>query len=366
MSTKPCILICAGGTGGHVIPGLTIARELEKKGFHIHWIGTKKGIEAKLVKQANINISYISISGVRGKNFLSWLLAPFKLMTSIIESTTLIYKIKPKAVIAMGGFAAGPSGIAAWLLRKPLVIHEQNSIAGTTNKLLAKFSMKILEGFPGSFPKNSKVVLTGNPIRPDFFKLPHPMDRFAKRKVDILRVLILGGSLGAKILNETIPATLSKWTSSTKIAVWHQTGDQNLAQTEKEYKKHGITENVAKIEPFIIDMAKAYSWADIVICRAGALTISELTAAGVGSILVPYPYAIDDHQTVNAKYLGNAGAATIIPQTDFTPNKLLDTLQSFAEKRSRAIVMAQAAFQLSNPKALDNIVDNLLSTINSA
>ena len=354
---KMNILICSGGTGGHIIPALAVANELINKGHNIHWLGTKKDLEAYIIPKTNIPISYISIGGFRRKDFFTKLMGPFNLVFALLQSIRILIKLKPDLVLGMGGFVAGPGGFAAWLLRIPLIIHEQNAVSGGTNRILARFAKKVLEGFPNSFHKNINAEFTGNPVRRDFLELPPPTTRFAGRSNERLKLLIVGGSRGALALNQYIPKTL-RMLGDANLEVWHQTGLTHLEPTQKLYKTVTIPH---KVEPFIDNMAAAYAWADLVICRAGALTIAELTAAGVGSILIPYPYAVDDHQTKNAKYLSDAGAAIIIQQRDLTVEKLCELLNTFIKERSRLIVMAQAAYNKANPQSLDKVVSYCLA-----
>ena len=353
------ILICAGGTGGHIIPGLAIAHELMAREYSVHWLGTKDGQEAQLVPNTGIPISYITISGLRGKRWFTPFIIQFKIIIAVFQSIKILLKLKPALVIGMGGFVAGPGGFAAWLLRIPLIIHEQNAIAGTTNRILARFAKKILEGFPNSFPNFKDVQHTGNPIRTDFLNVLPPKMRFTDKATAKLKLLVIGGSRGALALNQCVPLALQKCSSST-IEVWHQTGQNHLENTLALYQQVQVT---SKVVPFINNMVEAYVWADLVVCRAGAITIAELAATGVGSILVPFPHAIDDHQTKNAEYLSRAGAAILVLQHDLTPEKLSSMLNGFIENRAKLIAMAEAARALANYKALDNVVDQCLAWV---
>lgn len=305
------ILIMAGGTGGHVYPALAVADNLKERGFNLFWLGTNRGLETNVVPKHGYPLLKINVAGVRGKGLLRLLLTPFMLMFALFQALKIMVKVRPVVVLGMGGFASGPGGIAAWLMRIPLLIHEQNAIAGLTNRLLAPFSVSVMAAFPGAFKPSGKLTITGNPVRNDIVNLPEPEKRYLNRDSGSLKVLVLGGSLGAKRLNEVIPETLLALSRDHKIEVKHQCGERHFAQTEATYNEFDMN---ARVMPFIDNMAEAYAWADIVICRAGALTVAELAACGVGSILIPFPYAVDDHQTENAKYLSLEGAAILIQE----------------------------------------------------
>jgi len=337
------VMIMAGGTGGHVFPALAVAAELRQRGAEVFWLGTRQGLEAKLVPAAGISMEWVSVSGLRGKGAATWLLAPWRLLWAALQVLAVMLRQRPVVVLGMGGFVTGPGGIMTWLLRKPLVIHEQNAIAGLTNRLLAPLAQRVLEAFPGTF-HGKHVTHTGNPVRRAIADLPIPEQRFAARS-GVLRLLVLGGSLGARALNEVVPAALAQLSS--RPEVWHQAGSRNLDETLEHYRAAAVT---ARVEPFIDDMAAAYGWADLVVCRAGALTVAELAAAGVGAVLVPYPHAVDDHQTRNATYLSDAGAAVVIQQADLTRERFCELLATLAD-RSRLLVMAQAARGLAQPHA---------------
>ena len=354
------ILIMAGGTGGHVFPALAVAHYLRNEGVAVTWLGTRRGLEARVVPEAGFPIEYISITGLRGRGFLGWLLAPFRLTAALWQAIRVCLRCQPGVVLGLGGFVTGPGGVAAWLLRRPLVIHEQNAIAGLTNRLLSRLARRVLEAFPESFPASIKTEQTGNPIREDICDLPMPAQRFADHQAE-LRVLVIGGSLGAQVLNEILPQAISLLPQEYRPAIWHQAGQNKDAATREAYSKVNIE---ARIEPFIADMAEAYGWADLVICRAGALTISELAAAGVGAILVPYPYAVDDHQTRNALYLSEAGAARLIAQSQLTPDALTSVLRELVgEGREGLLKMANAARQLAKPAATRQVAETCLEVM---
>lgn len=345
------VLIMAGGTGGHVFPGLALAAYLKEHGVSVDWLGTAQGIESKIVSEAGIPLYTISISGVRGKGLKTLLWAPFRLFKAVIEARRIILKLNPQLVIGFGGFASGPGGLATFLTSRPLVIQEQNANPGLTNKWLSRIAKVTLEAFPGTFPKSVCVRTVGNPVRQTIENLPPPSLQRSDRPS---RVLILGGSLGAHALNECVPKALMRLPLNLRPMVWHQTGEKDFLNTKKNYEFNKIEVN---LQPFIKDMAAAYDWADIVICRAGALTISELCAAGKPAILIPYPHAVDDHQTANALHLVNAGAATLIPQTELTETKLAAIVEGLLSSREERFRMAQAAFRLRQEKVAEKIAN---------
>jgi len=349
------ILIMAGGTGGHVFPALAVARELMARDIPVVWMGTRQGLEARVVPEAGIPMEWISVSGLRGKRFSKWILAPFMLLGAAWQAMRVLLRRNPRAVLGMGGFVTGPGGVMARLLGKPLCIHEQNAIAGMTNRWLSRIANRVMEAFPGSLPANRKAILTGNPVRVDIASLPLPEQRIG-RHPGTAHVLVLGGSLGAQALNEVLPQALGKLPASLRPSVRHQAGVKNLQQAQALYRDAGILDQV-EVLPFVEDMAQAYAWADLVICRAGALTIAELTAAGVGSVLVPYPYAVDDHQTRNAEYLVRSGAAILVPQTKLDADSLAGLLTQLLDDRERLLAMAQAARALAQPDASRSVAD---------
>jgi UDP-N-acetylglucosamine--N-acetylmuramyl-(pentapeptide) pyrophosphoryl-undecaprenol N-acetylglucosamine transferase len=344
------ILIMAGGTGGHVFPGLAVANRMREAGVEVHWLGTAEKLEAQVVPEAGFPIHFISITGVRGKGIKDLLLAPFKLTAAVYQAIKIIRKIKPDIVLGMGGFASGPGGIASWLLRTPVVIHEQNARAGMTNTWLAYVAKKVLEGFPGTFHKN--VITIGNPVRKEMINLPSPAERFEKNNQP-LQLLVLGGSLGAKALNELLPQALATLPETERPFVLHQTGEKHINDTKAAYQKAGVN---AEIVPFIKEMDRAYASANLVLCRAGALTIAELCAVGLGAILVPFPHAVDDHQTANGNFMVENGAAILIQQKELTLEKLAKLLKEFYFSREKCIAMAEAAYQLRRVDATDKVL----------
>lgn len=336
---KPRILIMAGGTGGHVFPALAVADELRAQQSDIFWMGTENGIEANLVPAAGYPLMLIDVEGLRGNGLKGWMLAPAKVLKAVFQALKVIKEVKPDVVLGLGGFASGPGGLAAWLLRKPVVIHEQNAIPGLTNRLLSKLARQVLEGFPQSFAASQKANWVGNPVRVNIEKLNSPESRFAERAGPI-RLLVLGGSLGAKALNTVVPVAIALADEGTLFEIKHQCGPRHLNDCKQNYNKAGVK---VEVTAFIDDMSKAYAWADLVICRAGALTIAEIAAAGVGALLIPYPYAVDDHQTHNAMALVNACAAKLISEKILTAELLNNELSVLTSNRKTLLTMANAA-----------------------
>jgi UDP-N-acetylglucosamine--N-acetylmuramyl-(pentapeptide) pyrophosphoryl-undecaprenol N-acetylglucosamine transferase len=353
------ILIMAGGTGGHVFPGLAVAELWRIQGYEVVWLGTLHGLDAKLVPAAHLSFHQINITGLRGKGLLGYLQAPWKILRAVIQSIKLIRKLKPDVVLSMGGYVAGPGGIAAWLLRKPLIVHEQNAIPGTTNKLLSYFAKQILTAFPIAFKNHKKMQWVGNPTRASLSALAAPAMRLTGR-TGALKILVLGGSQGAQKINQIIPQVLAALSVEHRPEIWHQTGARHLDAALQEYEKYNTGEGRVRVSPFIDDMTAAYSWADLVICRSGALTVSELAGAGVASILIPFPYAVDDHQTANAQVLVNVNAAVMIQERDLKLEKLLALIQDFTLHREKLIKMATQARTLAKPEATQQVVDMCL------
>ena len=345
------VMIMAGGTGGHVYPALAVADELRARGIPVVWMGTRKGIEARLVPAAGIEIDWLSMSGLRGKGLATLLLAPLKIMLACYQAARILIRRKPAAVLGMGGFVSAPGGVMAWLLRLPLLIHEQNAVAGMSNRLLAKLANKVMQAFPGSL-QNAEHV--GNPVRAEITQIAEPEKRFVERS-DALRILVFGGSMGASRLNEVVPQTCAQLAQNKRLSIRHQAGSGNLEQARANYSQLGVE---AEVFEYIDDMPAMYAWADLVICRAGAMTIAELAAAGVASVLVPYPYAVDDHQTVNAKYLSDAGAAVLIQQQQLNADSLLRILQTI--DRPKALLMAQKARQRGMPESTQRVTEACL------
>lgn len=357
---KP-VMIMAGGTGGHVFPALAVAQEMRARGIDVIWIGTRRGLEARIVPAAGIPIEWIAVGGLRGKSALNWLMSPLRVTSAVFQAARILLRHKPQVVLGMGGFVSGPGGVASRLLGKALVIHEQNAIVGLTNRLLAPISTRVLEAFAGTFAPRVNARAVGNPIRSAIYMLPAPELRFSDRSGP-LRVLVVGGSLGARALNEAVPTGVATLPESSRPQIWHQTGDAHLEATRANYAAAKVT---ARVDSFIENMAEAYEWADLVVCRSGALTVSELAAAGVPSVLVPYPYAVDDHQRANGEYLVRAGAAEIVLQKDLTADVLGRIMSGYIganclPDRARLLTMAQAARSVAKPSATDSVLQTCM------
>ena len=346
-NSRCSVLIMAGGTGGHVFPALAVARELSAQGVSVSWLGTQRGLESRVVPAAGYPLETMCVSGLRGKGALRILLAPFMLVVAVVQALAIQLRLRPHAVLGMGGFASGPGGLVAWLLRRPLLVHEQNSVAGMTNRWLAPLARTVMEAFPGSLPADRHPIHTGNPVRSEISRIAEPPERFASRS-GALRVLVIGGSLGASALNAAVPDAVRQLPADRQPVLHHQTGATDEASVRAAYAAAGIE---ARVETFIEDMATAYAWADLVICRSGALTIAELAVVGVASVLVPFPFATDDHQTGNAKYLVDAGAAILMQQDSLQPGKLADLLADFSGQRELLLEMACRARELAIPDA---------------
>ena len=351
------VMIMAGGTGGHVYPALAVADALRADDHEVSWLGTRTGLEASVVPAASFAIDWVRISGLRGRGLFAWLSAPFRLLLAVVEAYKVMRRRRPAVVLGMGGFVAGPGGIAAWLLRRPLVIHEQNAVAGLTNRLLAPVASDVLEGFPNSFADKFNARHVGNPVRASIGDIVAPRERMAGRSGPA-RLLVLGGSQGALVLNETLPAALSAMDPAVRPVVWHQAGPRTFNIAERAYAEYGVE---VRLSAFIDDMASAYAWADIVVCRAGALTVAELGAAGVGAVLVPYPLSIDDHQTLNAGYLERAQAARIVPQSELDPQRLAAELSALCADRGQLLEMAENARNTARPEATGAVSNALLA-----
>jgi UDP-N-acetylglucosamine--N-acetylmuramyl-(pentapeptide) pyrophosphoryl-undecaprenol N-acetylglucosamine transferase len=335
-------MIMAGGTGGHVFPALAVADYLRARDWRVVWLGAQTGMEATLVPQHGYQLAPIRFAGLRGKGVLAKLLLPLNLLVAFWQSLRAIRAHKPDVVLGMGGYIAFPGGMMAALLGRPLAIHEQNSIAGLANRVLAGVADRILVAFPGALPKS---LPTGNPVREAIARVPSPAQRFAGRSGP-LRVLVVGGSLGAAALNERVPQAMALLAAGDRPRVVHQSGAKHLDALRAGYAAAGVA---ADLVPFIEDMAQAYAEADVAICRAGATTVAELAAVGVASILVPFPFAVDDHQTTNARYLADPGAAILVQQRDLTAEKLAETLHGLT--RERLLAMAEKAHALGKPDA---------------
>jgi UDP-N-acetylglucosamine--N-acetylmuramyl-(pentapeptide) pyrophosphoryl-undecaprenol N-acetylglucosamine transferase len=347
------ILVMAGGTGGHVYPALAVARVLQRRSQTVVWLGTERGLEGRVVPAAGISTEWITVQGLRGKGALALVAAPFQLLRALLQSLEVMARHRPAAVLGMGGFVSGPGGLAAWLTRRPLIIHEQNAIAGLTNRLLARLARVVLQAFPGSFSPRVNAQTVGNPVREDIAGLDEPGTRFASRNGP-LHLLVLGGSQGALALNELVPAAVSELPQELRPLIRHQAGERTIATARDNYRRLGIS---ADVQPFIEDMAAAYGWADLVVCRAGALTVAELSAAGVPAIFVPFPAAVDDHQTANARSMADADAAVIVQERNLTAPVLAGLLLQWLSSRDVLRERAVKARSLARPQALDRIAD---------
>jgi UDP-N-acetylglucosamine--N-acetylmuramyl-(pentapeptide) pyrophosphoryl-undecaprenol N-acetylglucosamine transferase len=355
------VLIMAGGTGGHVFPALAVARLLRERRCEVVWVGTQRGLEARVVPANGFPIEWLSVTGLRGKGTLTWLLAPWRLSVAVRQALGILRRRKPAVVLGVGGFVTGPGGLGAWLMRLPLLIHEQNAIAGLTNRWLARLAREVLEAFPGSFPAGVRARCIGNPVRGEIAALPAPEARFAGRSGPI-RLLVVGGSLGASRLNTQVPRALALMPPAVRPNVRHQAGERGLGEAKRAYAEAGV---VARIEPFIDDMAGAYGWADLVVCRAGAITVSELAAAGLGAILVPYPAAVDDHQTHNARFLTGTDAAVLIADRDLEAERLCAELTRLTARRDALLEMARRARNRALPNAADELTRAVLQAAGS-
>ena len=363
-SSRQPILITAGGTGGHVYPGLAVAQALLKQDIPVVWMGTRKGLEARVIPAAGIEMAWLEVSGIRGKGIGALFMAPFRLTKALIQSVRIMKKHRPAAVLGMGGFVAGPGGLVASIMGIPVIIHEQNARAGTTNKLLSHFVLEILEGFPGTFPEKKDAIAVGNPVRPEISSIQDPEGRLESRRGNTdnntdnseepFHLLVVGGSLGAKALNEMVPLALCALPEPMRgqVEVVHQAGEATIELAKKTYEAAAVP---AHIVPFIEDMAGAYEWADLIICRAGALTVAEIAAVGLASILVPYPFAIDDHQTENAKYLAEKGAAILAKQDELSQDSLAQVLEALISNRDQILEMSNRARDLALPEATEKV-----------
>jgi len=348
------VLIMAGGTGGHIFPGLAVAKVLRTRGIPVTWLGADGAMETRLVPQHDIPLDTLAISGLRGKGKLALLGAPLRVMRAIRAAGFILRERNPRAVVAFGGFASGPGGIAARLHGLPLLVHEQNRAPGLTNRILSRVARRVLTGFPGSFAAREEVV--GNPVRAEIAALPAPEQRLAGRGGP-MRVLVLGGSQGARALNNAMPQALAALGDSVAIEVWHQCGEKLHGEAQQAYRDAGVE---GRVDAFITDMAAAYGWADLVVCRSGASTLAELCAVGIGSVLVPFAAAVDDHQTRNADYLVERGAAELLKQDDALAANLEGVLRALAGTAERRLRMAQAARALAMPDAAERIADIIL------
>jgi UDP-N-acetylglucosamine--N-acetylmuramyl-(pentapeptide) pyrophosphoryl-undecaprenol N-acetylglucosamine transferase len=348
-NVKRTIMIMAGGTGGHIYPGLAVAEILHAKGWKVIWMGVPGSMESQVVPKHGYQMVWVDFSGVRGKGLLRKLLLPLTILLALWQSFVAILEYRPDVVLGMGGYVSVPGGLMAALLRRPLVIHEQNSVAGLSNHLLSRFAVRVLCGFPQVLPN---AEWCGNPVRENIAALPEPQQRYELRSGK-LHVLVIGGSLGAKAINDCMPRALALLPEEKRPEVLHQTGNRHLESVQRAYQRAGV--KAAAIMPFLDNMAFFYDQADLVVCRAGALTIAELAAAGLASILIPFPFAVDDHQTYNARFLSERDAAILVPNKDLTPQRLAELIGEMT--RERALEMASAARAAALPDAAKRVAE---------
>lgn len=351
------VLIMAAGTGGHVFPALACAKEFQERGYTVHWLGTPNGMENELVAKANLTMHHINVTGLRGKNVATLLKAPFLLVGALMQVRKLLKTLKPACVVGFGGFVTGPGGVAAKLAGIPLIIHEQNAKVGTANRYLSKIASKVCQAFPEAFEAKVAAITTGNPVRKELFT-DFQRDAIDGRKIHLL---VVGGSLGAEPLNKLLPEALALLDEGDRPEVFHQSGKKHADITRERYQKVAVS---AKVEPFVTDMLQAYQWADLVVCRAGALTVSELAATGSASILIPLPTAIDDHQSFNANYLASNGAAIKLVQAELTPQAMADQLSCLFKDPKKLVDMGNIAKKLAQPNATKTVVDICLEATN--
>jgi UDP-N-acetylglucosamine--N-acetylmuramyl-(pentapeptide) pyrophosphoryl-undecaprenol N-acetylglucosamine transferase len=351
------VLIMAGGTGGHVFPALAVAKVLRDRGIAVVWLGVPASMESRLVPANGFRIEWVRVRGIRGKGLRAWLAAPLAIASAVLQAAAVLRRVRPRVVLGAGGYVSGPGGIAAWLLRIPLLIHEQNAIPGLTNRCLARLAAQVLQAFPGSFKAAVNARTVGNPVRADIAALPEPALRFANRE-GRTRLLVFGGSQGAQRLNLMVPQALSRLAPERRPQVRHQAGERGVDAARAAYQDAAVE---AEVIPFIEDMAAAYAWADLAVCRAGAMTIAELEAAGLGALLVPLPTATDDHQTKNAETMAAAGAGRVLQERDMTPDTLGACIADLTADRERLLRMAEASRRLRVIDAAAQVADLCLA-----
>jgi UDP-N-acetylglucosamine--N-acetylmuramyl-(pentapeptide) pyrophosphoryl-undecaprenol N-acetylglucosamine transferase len=347
MTAQPCVLVMAGGTGGHIFPGLAVAEALRERGWRVHWLGSPGSMESRLVPPRGFALETIDFGGVRGKGVKTMVLLPLRLLKAFWQALQVVRRVKPDVLVGLGGYITFPGGMMGTLLGKPMVLHEQNSVAGMANKVLSGIADRVFTAFPNVFAKAEWV---GNPLRAEFLRQPDPAARFAGR-TGPLRLLVVGGSLGAKALNDTVPQALALLPADQRPIVVHQSGEKQIDALRANYAAAGVT---AELTPFIDDTAQAFADADLILCRAGASTVTEIAAVGAAALFVPFPFAVDDHQTTNARFLVEAGGAWLVQQADLTPADLAKRLQ--AVTREELVTMAQKAKQLQKTEAVQAVV----------
>ncbi|GJL81034.1 MAG: UDP-N-acetylglucosamine--N-acetylmuramyl-(pentapeptide) pyrophosphoryl-undecaprenol N-acetylglucosamine transferase [marine bacterium B5-7] len=354
------LMVMAGGTGGHVYPALAVAEYMRNRGVRVVWLGTRAGLEARVIPEAGFDIFWMTIAGLRGKGLTRYLAMPFMLLRAIAQGIGIVRRERPDALLGMGGFAAGPGAVSGWLLRRPLVIHEANARAGLTNRLLAPLARRVLCGFPETEGLGKNAEWTGNPIRQQFTSSRQVND--ARANEAAFNLLIIGGSLGARVFNRELPACLQNLAVDGLINIRHQCGRGNLAEVRDAYDHRGID---AEVEEFIDDMGEAYAKADLVICRAGAMTVAEVCMAGVAAIFVPYPHAAGDHQRANARYLADQGGALLLDESDFNQGKLNPLITSLISNRAQLDEMASKAHELARSDATETVASACLEVMHA-
>jgi UDP-N-acetylglucosamine--N-acetylmuramyl-(pentapeptide) pyrophosphoryl-undecaprenol N-acetylglucosamine transferase len=350
-------MIMAGGTGGHVFPGLAVAEALRARDCAVVWLGTERGIEARVVPASGIEIEWVRITGVRGRGIVAYVTAPFRMLSAVTQALAALRRRRPTAVLGMGGFVAAPGAIAAWLTRRPLVLHEQNSVAGTTNRLLAPLAAKIFTAFPDTFPAWARAEVVGNPVRSSIACSDSPRERLSARRHERRRLFVIGGSQGARALNEALPLALKELPPDLRPEIWHQAGRLGVEEARAAYAAAGVE---ARVDAFVDDVARAFEWADLVVARAGASTLAELAIVGVGAILIPLPTAIDDHQTINARHYTAGGAGVAMAQSELRPAALAQLIAGSLDDHARLVAMAEAARKQARPDSADRVARAVL------
>jgi UDP-N-acetylglucosamine--N-acetylmuramyl-(pentapeptide) pyrophosphoryl-undecaprenol N-acetylglucosamine transferase len=353
MAERP-VMIAAGGTGGHVFPGLAVAMKLRDQNIPVIWVGTERGIESRVVPEWGVPLKLIKVTSLRGRGLLSTLRSGLNLVMAIVRSLQILLTVRPRVVLGMGGYVAGPVCLAARVTGCRMMVHEQNAVAGFTNRMLKRVANRVMEAMPGTFNNNAAAVFTGNPVRADILAVQPPEDRMADRGATV-NVLVIGGSQGARALNEMVPAAMQQVSGALNIK--HQAGGNLLQATRSSYD--AVDHNV-EVSAFIDDMAAAYAWADLIICRAGAMTVAEVAAVGLAAVFIPFPSAVDDHQTANGRYLVDAGAAVLMQESALTVDKLAAQINELINDRQRLLVMAQRGREASRRDATHRVVEELL------